>query len=86
MWAVENADFEAVIARLGEGPQVWAGREQARAAPEARAGGTETQNGDTMGFNAMRRYRDGKALDIGLLVIGMAVLATLLSWGFGLIG
>ncbi len=39
-----------------------------------------------MGFNAMRRYRDGKALDIGLLVIGMAVLATLLSWGFGLIG
>ncbi len=39
-----------------------------------------------MGFNATRRYRNGKALDIGLLVIGMGVLAGLLAWGFGLIG
>lgn len=39
-----------------------------------------------MGFNAARRYRDGKAVDVALLVIGMVVLAALLAWGFGLIG
>lgn len=45
-----------------------------------------TENGDKVGFNALRRYRNGKALDIGLLVVGMAVVAALLAWGFGLIG
>lgn len=44
------------------------------------------KNGDKVGFNALRRYRNGKALDIGLLVVGMGVLALLLAWGFGLIG
>ncbi len=39
-----------------------------------------------MGFNATRRYRDGKLVDIALLVIGMVVLAALLAWGSGLIG
>ncbi len=43
-------------------------------------------NGEEVGFNATRRYRDAKALDIGLLVVGMTVLAALLAWGFGLIG
>lgn len=39
-----------------------------------------------MGFNATRRYRDGKVVDIALLVLGMVVLSALVAWGFGLIG
>lgn len=38
-----------------------------------------------MGFNSTRRYRDGKAIDITLLVIGLLMVAALLAWGFGLI-
>jgi hypothetical protein len=37
-----------------------------------------------MGFNATRRYRDGKWLDIGLLVVGILLIAGLVAWGFGL--
>jgi hypothetical protein len=36
-----------------------------------------------MGFNATRRYRDGKATDIALLVIGLLVIAALALWGLG---
>jgi hypothetical protein len=39
-----------------------------------------------MGFNATRRYRDGKAVDIAFLVIGSTVVLGLLAWGFGLFG
>ena len=39
-----------------------------------------------MGFNATRRYRDGKLTDILILVIGTLVVLGALAWGFGLIG
>lgn len=39
-----------------------------------------------MGFNATRRYRDRKVVDIAILVVGTIVLAGLLAWGFGLLG
>jgi hypothetical protein len=38
-----------------------------------------------MGFNATRRYRDGRATDIALLVIGLLVLAGLTLWGIGVL-
>lgn len=38
-----------------------------------------------MGFNSTRRYRDGKVIDIALLVVGLVVLAVLTLWGFGVI-
>jgi hypothetical protein len=38
-----------------------------------------------MGFNATRRYRDGKGFDIGLLVVGLIVLMVLALWGFGVL-
>lgn len=38
-----------------------------------------------MGFNSTRRYRDGKGVDIALLVIGLIVLAVLALWGAGVI-
>jgi hypothetical protein len=36
-----------------------------------------------MGFNATRRYRDGKGRDIVLLVVAIVVIGTALLWGFG---
>lgn len=36
-----------------------------------------------MGFNATRRYRNGRWVDIGLLVGGVLVTVGLLAWGFG---
>jgi hypothetical protein len=38
-----------------------------------------------MGFNATRRYRDGKGADIALLVIGLVVLAGMTLWGLGVL-
>lgn len=39
-----------------------------------------------MGFNATRRYRDGKAADIALLIVGIVVVGVLVLWGLGVIG
>lgn len=39
-----------------------------------------------MGFNATRRYRDGRAADIALLVIGTLIIVGLVAWGAGLLG
>jgi hypothetical protein len=38
-----------------------------------------------MGFNATRRYRGGKRVDIGLLVVAVVVLTALLAWAAGLL-
>ncbi len=38
-----------------------------------------------MGFNATRRYRDGKWVDIAILVTGTGTIGALLAWGFGLL-
>ena len=38
-----------------------------------------------MGFNATRRYRDGKGFDLALLVIGLVVLAGMTLWGLGVL-
>lgn len=38
-----------------------------------------------MGFNATRRYRDGKAADIALLIVGLIVIGVLALWGMGVI-
>lgn len=38
-----------------------------------------------MGFNATRRYRDGKSSDIALLIAAVVVIGALLLWGFGVI-
>jgi hypothetical protein len=38
-----------------------------------------------MGFNATRRYRDGKGTDIALLVIGLLVLLGMTLWGLGVL-
>jgi hypothetical protein len=35
-----------------------------------------------MGFNATRRYRDRKAVDIALLVVAILVVVGLLAWVF----
>lgn len=36
-----------------------------------------------MGFNATRRYRDGKNNDLWLLVAAAVVVGILLAWVFG---
>ena len=36
-----------------------------------------------MGFNATRRYRDGKARDIALLVVAALVIGALVAWAMG---
>jgi hypothetical protein len=36
-----------------------------------------------MGFNATRRYRDGKGADVALLVVGLLVLTGMTLWGLG---
>ena len=33
-----------------------------------------------MGFNATRRYRDTKWVDIGLLIAAVVIIAALLAW------
>jgi hypothetical protein len=38
-----------------------------------------------MGFNATRRYRDGKGTDIALLVAGLVILLVMVLWGIGVI-
>ena len=38
-----------------------------------------------MGFNATRRYRDGRGTDIALLVIGLLVLVGMTLWGLGVV-
>jgi hypothetical protein len=38
-----------------------------------------------MGFNATRRYRDGRGTDIALLVIGLLVLLGMTLWGLGVV-
>jgi hypothetical protein len=37
-----------------------------------------------MGFNATRRYRDRKWVDIALLVVGTVLILGMIAWGFGL--
>lgn len=37
-----------------------------------------------MGFNATRRYRDGKWRDISLLIAAIVIVGTLLAWAVGL--
>lgn len=39
-----------------------------------------------MGFNATRRYRDGKAADIAILVSGIVIVLALILWAAGVIG
>ena len=35
-----------------------------------------------MGFNATRRYRDKKTVDIALLVVAVLIILALLAWVF----
>jgi len=37
-----------------------------------------------VGFNATRRYRDGKARDIALLIVAIVVIGGALAWASGL--
>ena len=39
-----------------------------------------------MGFNATRKYRDGKGVDLAILVAGILVVVLLVAWGAGAIG
>ena len=39
-----------------------------------------------MGFNATRKYRDGRGVDLAILAAGILVIAVLVAWGAGLIG
>lgn len=39
-----------------------------------------------MGFDATRRYRDGKWQDIGLLVVAGVIVLGLVLWATGVIG
>lgn len=39
-----------------------------------------------MGFNATRRYRDGKNNDIALLVAAGVIVVALILWAVGIIG
>lgn len=36
-----------------------------------------------MGFNATRRYRDGKRRDIALLVVAAVVIGGAIAWAMG---
>jgi len=36
-----------------------------------------------MGFNATRRYRDGKNRDVWLLVAAVVIVVVLLAWAVG---
>jgi hypothetical protein len=33
-----------------------------------------------MGFNATRRYRDKKTIDIAILIAALAIIAALIAW------
>ncbi len=35
-----------------------------------------------MGFNATRRYRGTKTVDVSLLVAGIVIIGALLAWAF----
>ena len=35
-----------------------------------------------MGFNATRRYRDKKTVDIALLIVAIVIVIALLAWVF----
>jgi hypothetical protein len=39
-------------------------------------------NGTSMGFNATRRYRDKKTVDIALLIAAVLIVLALLAWVF----
>jgi len=39
-----------------------------------------------MGFNATRRYRDGKSRDVVLLVAAVVVVVGMVLWAVGVIG
>ena len=39
-----------------------------------------------MGFNATRKYRDGRGVDLAILAAGILVIVVLVAWGAGLIG
>lgn len=39
-----------------------------------------------MGFNATRRYRDGKGRDIAILVSAVLIVGALVAWASGLVG
>jgi len=39
-----------------------------------------------VGFNATRRYRDKKTVDIAILVAGIVVVAVAIAWAVGIIG
>lgn len=39
----------------------------------------------SVGFNATRRYRDGRLADIVLLVVGVLLIGGLVLWGAGVI-
>jgi hypothetical protein len=39
-----------------------------------------------MGFNATRRYRDGKGTDIAILISGVAITVALVLWAVGVLG
>ncbi|CAN5192280.1 hypothetical protein BH20ACT9_BH20ACT9_20240 [soil metagenome] len=38
-----------------------------------------------MGFNATRRYRDGKSRDVALLILAVLVVGALVAWASGLL-
>jgi len=44
--------------------------------------GSPRLNGVSMGFNATRRYRDKKTVDIALLVAAVLIVLALLAWVF----
>lgn len=39
-----------------------------------------------MGFNATRRYRDGKLADVAILVSAALIIGGLVAWALGLFG
>jgi hypothetical protein len=39
-----------------------------------------------MGFNATRRYRDGKGRDVAILVSAVVIVLALIGWASGLFG
>lgn len=39
-----------------------------------------------MGFNATRRYRDGKMRDVALLVAAVVIIGGLVAWASGALG
>jgi hypothetical protein len=54
----------------------------ARSGSSPRLDGTNRLNEAFMGFNATRRYRDKKTVDIALLVAAILIVLGLLAWVF----